>query len=446
LEDSTYVQFFLYIYLKKGEGVKKISKKNRNRLKVKGLVIAFLLSLVFSAVVFPCAYATSMWSQTYGGTGSDSVEVFIQTSDGGYAIAGYTNSFGAGSYDFWLVKTDADGNMQWNRTYGGSDIDYGFSVVQTSDGGYALAGTKNNDFWLIKTDEFGNMQWNRTYGGSNNDWAFSVVQTSDGGYAMEGVTTSFGAGGRDGWLVKTDAAGNMQWNKTIGGTDNDFLYSLVTTDDGGYAVGGHTYSFGAGAEDYWLVKTDADGNIQWNQTYGGTGTDFNYRLIRTADGGYAMAGYTNSFGAGGRDCWLVKTDALGNMQWNQTYGGTGDDYGSRVLQTADGGYAVIGYTGSFGAGGQDFYVVKTDAAGNVQWNQTYGGTGNEQGEMLIQTIDGEYTIAGNTNSFGAGGQDFYVVKIIPEGLTIGVMLLLSTVAAIVGIRILRKRPKRKDGD
>jgi len=231
---------------------------------------------------------------------------------------------------------------------------------------------------------------------SNNDWAFSVVQTSDGGYAMEGVTTSFGAGGRDGWLVKTDAAGNMQWNRT----------------------------------------------------YGGTGTDFDYRLIRTADGGYAMAGYTNSFGAGGMDCWLVKTDALGNMQWNQTYGGTGDDYGSRVLQTADGGYAMIGYTNSFGAGGQDFYVVKTDAAGNTQWNQTYGGTGNEQGEMVIQTIDGGYAMAGNTYSFGAGGQDFYVVKtdelgVIPEGSTIGVMLLLSTIAAIVGISYLRKRPKRE---
>jgi hypothetical protein len=428
--------------------VKKLRKKNRNRIKVKGLVMAILVSLAFSAVVCPCAYATSMWSQTYGGTGSDSVEVFIQTSDGGYALAGYTNSFGAGSYDFWLVKTDADGNMQWNRTYGGPEIDYGFSVVQTSDGGYVLAGTKNNDFWLVKTDADGNMQWNRTYGGLNNDWAFSVVQTSDGGYAMEGVTTSFGAGGRDGWLIKTDADGNMQWNKTIGGTDNDFLYSLVTTNDGGYAVGGHTYSFGAGAEDYWIVKTDAAGNIQWNQTYGGTGTDFDYRLIHTADGGYAMAGYTNSFGAGGMDCWLVKTDALGNMQWNQTYGGTGGDYGSRVLQTADGGYVMIGYTSSFGAGGTDFYVVKTDAAGNVQWNQTYGGTGNEQGEMAIQTIDGGYAIAGNTNSFGAGGQDFYVVKtdedgIVPEGLTIGVMLLLSTVAAIVGIRILRKRPRWK---
>jgi predicted secreted protein len=186
--------------------------------------------------------------------------------------------------------------------------------------------------------------------------------------------------------------------------------------------------------------------MQWNKTYGGTGDDTEMNLVRTADGGYAITGYTGSFGAGGLDGWLVKTDAAGNMQWNKTYGGTGDDYGIHVLQTVEGGYAIIGYTTSFGAGGEDVWLVKADAAGNMQWNQTYGGTGAEQGWSLIQTSDGGYAMAGYTSSFGAGGQDFYVVKTdeagaVPEGLTIGVMVLLSTLAVIVGTRYFRKRPR-----
>jgi predicted secreted protein len=238
-----------------------------------------------------------------------------QTIDGGYALAGATMSFGAGIMDGWLVKTDAAGNMQWNQTYGGTGADWSFFVVQTSEGGYALAGNTGPigafDFWLVKADDAGNMQWNKTYGGKGNDIAYSLVATSDGGYAIGGNTNSFGAGGLDFWLVKTDDAGNMQWNKTYGGKGDDTEMNLIRTADGGYAITGYTSSFGAGGEDVWLVKTDADGNMQWNQTYGGTGAEQGWSLIRTIDGGYAMAGYTYSFGAGSRDFWVVKTDELG---------------------------------------------------------------------------------------------------------------------------------------
>jgi hypothetical protein len=200
----------------------------------------------------------------------------IQTSDGGYVPVGRTDSFGAGSWDFWLVKTDALGVMQWNRTYGGAHYDYAFSVVQTTDGGYAMAGytqsfgAGSSDAWLVKTDSSGNVQWSRTYGGTDSDDAWSVVQTADGGYALAGQQRSLTtAGWYDFWLVKTDANGNMQWNKTYGRINWDIAYSVVQTKDGGYVLAGSTES--PGAFDAWLVKTDENGNIQWNKTYGGPG-------------------------------------------------------------------------------------------------------------------------------------------------------------------------------
>jgi len=360
------------------------------------------------------------WNKTYGGTSHDYAWGLVQTVDGGYALAGYTYSFGAGYYDFWLVKTDSAGNMQWNKTYGGTNSDWAYALVQTSDGGYAIAGYTDSfgaglsDFWLVKTDSAGNMQWNKTYGGIGGDCAYALVQTSDGGYALAGVTFSFGAGDEDLWLVKADAAGNMEWNKTYGGTYSDGAWALVQTVDGGYALAGYTYFYGAGGYDFWLVKTDSAGNMQWNKTYGGTGEDKAFALVQTVDGGYALAGRTSSFGAGSVDFWLVKTDAAGNMQWNKTYGGTSHDDAWGLVQTVEGGYALAGVTYSFGAGNGDFWLVKTDAAGNAQWNKTYGGTNKDWAYAFVQTVDGGYALAGYTYSFGAGSSDFWLVKTAPD--------------------------------
>jgi hypothetical protein len=263
--------------------------------------------------------ASSMdgWSKTYGGNGEDIALDLVHTSDEGYALVGVTNSSGAGNYDFLLVKTDSSGNMQWNKTFGGPGNDVASALVQTSDGGYALAGSTNsfgagsNDFLLVKTDSSGNMQWNRPYGGTGNDVASALVQTTDGGYALAGSTNSSGAGNYDFWLVKTDASGIMQWNETYKGANDDEAYALVQTSDGGYALAGYTYSLGAGNNDFWLVKTDASGNMEWNKAYGGTGSDWASALVQTSDGGYALAGTTYSFGSGKADFWLVKTDASG---------------------------------------------------------------------------------------------------------------------------------------
>jgi len=358
------------------------------------------------------------WSRTYGGTSDDRAYCVVQTVDGGYALAGDTGR-SAGNGDIWLVKTSWTGNMAWNKTYGGTSDDRAFSMVQTVDGGYALAGDTwsfgagGSDFWLVKTDSAGNMAWNKTYGGTSDDRAFSMVQTVDGGYAVAGYA-SLGAGGFDFWLVKTDDNGNMLWNKTYGGTNNDIASSMVQTVDGGYAVAGYTESFGAGGYDFWLVKTDNAGNMEWNKTYGGTGWDITYSMVPTGDGGYAIAGHTLSFGAGGHDFWLVKTDNAGNMEWNKTYGGTGWEYAYSLVQTVDGGYAVAGYTESFGLGGDDFWLVKTDGAGNLQWNETYGGIADDWAYSIVQTSNGGWAMVGQTLSFGAGGFDFWLIKLAPE--------------------------------
>jgi uncharacterized delta-60 repeat protein len=367
------------------------------------------------------AYAQVRFAKTYGGTDYDWASSVQQTPDGGYIVAGWTYSFGAGGWDIFLIKTNANGNVQWAKTYGGTNFDSASSVQQTSDGGYIVAGYTNSfgaggyDIFLIKTDANGNIQWTKTYGGTSSDYASSVRQTSDGGYIVAGITWSFGAGIWDIFLIKTDANGNVQWAKTYGGTGYDWAYSVQQTPDGGYIVAGYTTSFGVGGGDIFLIKTDANGNVQWAKTYGGTGYDDAYSVQQTSDGGYIVAGYTTSFGAGWNDLFLIKTDANGNVQWAKTYGGTSSDYASSVRQTSDGGYIVAGYTTSFGAGDWDIFLIKTDANGDIIWAKTYGGTGWDWAYSVQQTSDGGYIVAGYTQSFGAGSYDIFLIKTDANG-------------------------------
>ena len=357
-----------------------------------------------------------MWNQRYGGTKDDHALSLVATSDGGYALAGYTESFGAGDEDFWLVKADSSGNQLWSKTYGGAVRDEAYSLVQTGDGGYAVAGFTEsfgfggNGVWLVKTDASGNIEWNRTYGGGK---AYSLVQTSDGGYALAGsiVSPSYG---NDFYLLKTDADGNEQWNNTYRRTNaGEFAYSLVQTSDGGYALAGATTLSGPPAyPDFWLVKTNASGNMEWNNNYGGDGMVES--MVQTSDRGYLLAGYTVT-DSNGSDFWLVKTDASGNMEWNKKYGGDSSEHAYSLIQTSDGGYALAGYTVSFGAGDEDFWLVKIDSSGSQLWNKTYGGNGTESVESLVQTSDGGYALAGYTDSFGAGDCDFWLVKTDENG-------------------------------
>ena len=360
----------------------------------------------------------SGWDQVYGGIEGDLGYGVVQTDDGGYAVAGHTSSYGAGS--MWLIKTDVDGVALWNRTYGEGFGEYGFCVAQTFDGGYIIAGFTESygmgNMMLVKTDGAGNPQWERNYGGSSGDYGFCVAQTHDGGYAVGGYTESYGVGGADFWLVKTDADGNMQWNKTYGGTGDDFGYAMVKTADEGFAMVGSTESYGVGLADIWLVKTGEDGDIEWNVTYGGANNDVAYSVIQNSDGGFAIAGYTNSFDSGIYfDAWLIRTDVSGTIQWDQLYGGPNNDYGRCAISTIDGGYMMVGYTESFGAGAQDVWLIKTDSKGNKQMERTFGGVNDERGRFVVQTGDGAYVVVAYTESFGSGGSDALLIKIGVEG-------------------------------
>jgi hypothetical protein len=369
----------------------------------------------------PAIGPPSHFCKAIGGKNNDGGNSLIQTSDGGYAIAGATTSFGAGEADVYVVKLDAHGNLQWTKTIGGKKEDVGTSLIQTSDGGYAIAGFTKSfgagqlDVYVVKLDANGNLQWTKTIGGENWEAGLSLIQTSDSGYAIAGYTKSFGAGEADVYVVKLDAKGNLQWTKTIGGTKDDRGASLIQTSDGGYAIASYTASFGAGGGDVYVVKLDAKGNLQWTKTIGGPADEIGFSLIQTSDGGYAIAGLTGSFGAGGLDVYVIKLNANGNLQWTKTIGGKEDDKGYSLIQTSDGGYAIAGTTTSFGAGDEDVYVVKLDANGNLQWTKTIGGTELDLGHSLIQTSDGDYAIAGHTISFGAGETDVYVVKLDKNG-------------------------------
>jgi hypothetical protein len=370
----------------------------------------------------PAIGPSSHLCKAIGGKNDDGGKSLIQTSDGGYAITGYTYSFGAGETDVYVVKLDANGNLQWTTTIGGPESEEGNSLIQTSDGGYAIAGytisfgAGYTDVYVIKLDANGNLQWTKIIGGKKDDVGTSLVQTSDGGYAIAGATTSSGAGYADVYVIKLDANGNLQWTKTIGGPGDEIGFSLIQTSDGGYAITGYTSSFGAGKLDVYVVKLDADGNLRWTKTIGGSGDEVGFSLIQTSDGGYAITGTTQSFGIGETDVYVVKLDTNGNLQWTKTIGGPGDEVGFSLIQTSDGGYAIAGATTSSGAGEADVYVVKLDANGNLQWTKTIGAK-NEKliNSSIIQTSDGSYVIAGTTRSFGAGGRDVYFIKLDKNG-------------------------------
>jgi hypothetical protein len=355
------------------------------------------------------------WNTTIGGLDVDELWCVQQTTDGGYIMTGCTKSYGPNLFNFWLVKINTTGALQWRNNFGSA---YGYSVRQTTDGGYILGGyhwrtQTDRNARLIKTDSSGNMQWDKSFGGLYNEWFYSVNLTDDGGYILTGMTESYGAGSYDAWLIKTDSSGNEQLNKTFGGTGDDVGRSAHQVSDGGYIISGTTISYGAGAGDVWLIKTDSSGNKQWDKTFGGPEGEVGYRCQKTIDGGFIIVGYTKSYSIGENDVYLIKTNAAGNKQWDKTFGGIDDDVGFSVQQTDDG-YIITGYTKSYGAGAHDVWLIKTDSSGNEQWNKTFGSTDYEEGWYVQQTLDGGYIITGYTSSYGGGMRDGWLIKTTAE--------------------------------
>ncbi|MDP8208611.1 MAG: T9SS type A sorting domain-containing protein [Candidatus Electryonea clarkiae] len=379
-----------------------------------------IICIVIASIPVSAQPPDTLWTRTFGGISHEWIGNAQLTNDGGLIITGETRLLDSESMDLWLFKTDSRGNEEWSQTFGGNQNDQGNCVQQTSDGGYIIVGRTlsfgagSNDYWVIKTDSVGSEEWNRTFGGTENEYGKCIQQTNDGGYIISGFTQSFGAGSHDIWLIKTDSIGNEEWNQTFGENYADRGAFVQQTNDGGYVVAGFTNSFGAGEFDTWLVKTDSSGNEEWNQTFGGTENDWCSYVQQTDDGGYIITGMTGTSNSGIEDLWLIKTDSTGTEEWSRTFGGDEYQEGYSVQQTTDGGYIITGFTNSFGAGSADMWLIKTDSIGIEEWSQTFGGTAFDYGKSVQQTNDGGYIVTGVTQSFGAGAADVWVIRLDNE--------------------------------
>ena len=366
-----------------------------------------------------------LWSRRYGGDGEDVCQSVQQTSDGGYIMAGWTSSFGSGNRLYWLLKTDANGDSLWSKTFGDAPYDdLCYSVRETSDGGYILCGSKyygsngETDTWLVKTDSNGNLLWNRCYGGSYHDIGYAVRQVSDGGYVFSGITYSYPFGDLgDFYLVKTDHLGVPLWQHDYGEPDREGCMDVQQTSDGGYILAGYSRSCWNGQWNMiWLVKVSDSGDSLWSRCYHAPyGLDGKaYSVQQTSDGGYIVAGEFWADGIGQWTSMLLKTDDLGNEIWKRAYGGTHDESGQSVSQLPDGGYLLAGWTRSFGLLESDAYLVRTDESGNELWSKTFNGENDDFCYDAQPTTDGGFVFAGCTGYIGSGTGDFWLTKTGPE--------------------------------
>jgi len=449
------------------------------------LVSRYVLLLVFALALHNRVSAqqeqppVKQWDKAIGGDAYDLLQALQQTSDGGYLLGGYSYSGvsgdktqpNRGDADFWVVKLDAQGVKQWDRTLGGVGEERLMALQQTADGGYLLGGYSNSaisgdksqasrgeyDYWLVKLDSQGNKKWDYAFGGTGSDYLQKLQLTSDGGCLLAGTSNSGDTGDKtqasrgfyDYWLVKVDAQGTKQWDRTFGGNGSDNLAALQLTPDQGYVVGGSSLSnrsgdktqANRGGEDYWLVKLDAQGMKQWDRTFGGDDHEHLSDLQLTQDGGYMLGGSSRSIATGdktqttqgGFDYWVVKLDAAGVQQWDYTFGGNLDDLLYALQPTQDGGYVLAGmsYSGFGGdkteesRGNSDYWLLKLDSEGTKQWDRTIGGNLGELLNVLQLTRDGGYLVAGASGSTPSGertqpsrgGFDYWLVKLGPSFVT-----------------------------
>jgi hypothetical protein len=363
----------------------------------------------------------AQWAKTYGGNEADSLKSAEHTSDGGFAAVGWTASFGVTVQDIWILKFNPFGNVEWQQTYGGDDWDEGNDIQQTSDGGYIVAGQTQSfgagsqDYWILKLNSSGQIEWQHTYGGPEWDTAESIRQTNDGGYIVAGDTRSFGAGLYDIWILKLDSTGLIEWQHTYGASRSEMVRGIRQTSDEGYIVAGTSYTFGPGPKSIWILKLTSTGNIEWQHTYGGNDSDSAKSILETSDGEYVVLAQTGSFGVGLSDFLIFKLSSTGIIEWQHTYGGPLWDPPRAVFQTTDGGFVSVGDTYSFGAGENDCFVMKLNPTGELEWAKTYGGSSFEFAKVIQQTEEGDFIAAGDTSSFGEGETDFLLFQISSEG-------------------------------
>jgi hypothetical protein len=365
---------------------------------------------------------TVSWEASFGGAFNEGGYAGVHCSEGSYCIIGSTYSFGEGDHDVYLLKLDSLGEKVWAETFGGPATEYGYAMTTAPDGGFILVGTTTSfgagskDVYVVRTDPNGAFLWQRTYGGESIDEGWSVIATSDGGYLLCGTTSSFGAGSSDIYILRCDANGDLRWSKTFGGPNGEAGYAICAAPDGGYLVVGSTGSFGTGYSSVYAVRIDESGDSLWTAVYGGAKADFGYCATSTYDNGFLIGGTTASSGAGYSDAYLIKIDGSGFVLWEKTFGGAQDDLAYSVTQTEDGGVILVGKTDSFGFGKSDLYAVKTDETGYLLWEHTFGGSKTDFGRCALP-FRRSVLLIGYSYSYTVGGSDVYVVKLDEDAPT-----------------------------
>ena len=384
---------------------------------MKFLLQTLLFFLLISQIIFAQTPDTT-WTKIFATSGDDYGEYVEQTSDGGFIIVGTTDY--SGGDDVFLIKTNSAGDTLWTRTYGTYHYDYATCVHQTNDGGYIIFGETDSydpNFWeglIIKTDSNGDTIWTKHLGDFAYYFFQSGVELNGFGYVAVGFTKTGAAEPEDIWLVKTDNNGDTVWTKTFGGSERDVPNSIYRTTDGGFIISASTESPSAGEFDVLLIKTDSDGNLSWSKTYGGIKRDVASDVKQTDDGGYIIAGHTESYGHVNNynDAWLIRTDSDGDTLWTKTWGSDEHDGAMSVVQTNDGGFVWTGYR-KISTFVQDLWVVKTDADGNTQASKTYGGTFNNIGRCINSKSDGSLIITGNYYNEITNTRDIWLLNFDP---------------------------------
>jgi hypothetical protein len=404
-------------------------QKGAKSMKKMGWTIVFIsMALAISSPGYSQEWAM-IYSGSEGDYGHAIQETFDQGAPDGYVVAGSTWSFGAGYGDFLVMKFDSYGNAIWQKTYGGSVHDWAYAIEQTPHGGYIVGGITSSfgagsdDIWVVRLDSVGNILCQNTYCGTDYDTLASLHMTSDGGYVMAGRTNSYGTPGvGDLWALKLNTDGTVAWQKTFGGNYQDFDDAHIRqTTDGGYILVG-TSDYSASNYDFWVMKLDGDGSILWQKAYGGNWDDRASLVIEDFDqgtpSGYVVAGHTYSFGSGKWDIWIVKLDSAGSIVWQKAYGGSIEDYIYDIQQTVDGGYVAIATTYSLGVGKGDLLIFKIDSNGNIVWQKSYGGPEIDGGASVRQNTDGGYVVTGRTAYFDGDSSDhsdLWVLKLDTNG-------------------------------
>lgn len=438
---------------------------------MKKIVLIIALSLSFSCSKedeYPTSTAFNgelVWTKTFGGSGDESIHGVAKTMDGGFVVVGYTKSNDGDITDavdtiedIWLTKYNADGNLLWSKTYGGSADDYGYSVVENNDGtltvaGYSLSSDADvpsnlgmHDFFIFKTDASGNLIWSKSHGYTSHDHAHKLISTTDGGYLVVGFTDySGGIGGKNAnsilhgvgeyYMIKLDANGNKVWDNYFGGTQNDRVFDAVQANDGGYILVGYSESSdfdvtdNHGSYDYWVIKTNSLGQAVWKKSYGGSELDQAYGIVKSIGDTYLIVGTSNSTDGdissnkGQNDVWMININDQGDLLWQKSFGGSGYETANSIRKLQNGNFLIAGHSRSnngdviLNKGDNDFWAFTITPSGKLLWQATYGGSSFDLGYDAVELSDKSIVIVGETQSIdmdvseNKGGSDLMIVKV-----------------------------------